>query len=87
MFVVFRKFYNLIVFRAKKIKITGVENLLKIRDLSEFTIDFSDLFSALEAEKNKIEKIEFIKDDKLKIHPAVADGGGNKFEGWKKIIL
>ncbi len=49
----------------KRISISGVENELKIRSLKDFKLDTSELVKVLEANKDKIEKIELIKDEYL----------------------
>lgn len=51
----------------KKIKITGYENPLRIRSLKDFVLDITGLLSVLEKFANKIETIEYMKDDDLKL--------------------
>jgi CRISPR-associated protein Csh2 len=53
----------------KKIKITGCENPLKIRSLKDFTLGISDLLSVLDKFKDKIDTIQYLKDDDLKFNP------------------
>lgn len=49
----------------KRISISSAENELKIRSLKDFKLDTSELVKVLEANKDKIEKIELIKDEYL----------------------
>ncbi len=53
----------------KKIKITGFENPLRIRSLKDFTLDITDLLGAMEKSRDKIDTIQYLKDDDLKLKP------------------
>jgi len=49
----------------KRISITGCENELKIRSLKDFKLDTTELIKVLELNKDRIEKIEMVKDQYL----------------------
>jgi len=51
----------------KKIKVTGCDNPLKIRSLKDFVLDITDLLAALEKHAAKIESIEYIMDENLRL--------------------
>ena len=66
----------------KKIKLTGNENLLKIRNLKDFKLDISDLLSTFDDIKNKIESVEYKIDKNLNL-------GDNQQipEDWEELNL
>jgi CRISPR-associated protein Csh2 len=49
----------------KKVKITGAENLFKIRKISDFKLDISDLIKAISQYKDKIESVSYLIDKDL----------------------
>ena len=51
----------------KKVKLTNFENEFKIRKVEDFTFDATELFDSFAKNKEKIEKIEYIADDNLRI--------------------
>ncbi|MDQ1354255.1 MAG: CRISPR-associated protein Csh2 [Acidobacteriota bacterium] len=51
----------------KKIKIAGCDNPLKIRGLKDFVLDITELLATLEKYAAKIESIEYIVDENLKL--------------------
>jgi CRISPR-associated protein Csh2 len=52
----------------KKIKIIDCKNPLRIRSLKDFVLDITDLLSVLKKFSNKIETIQYLKDDDLKLN-------------------
>jgi len=62
----------------KKIKLTNFDNELKIRSIKDFKLDLSDLLAAIEANKDKIEVVEYLADTGL-----VADFPAD----WNKLNL
>jgi CRISPR-associated protein Csh2 len=55
----------------KKIKISNVDNPMKIRDIKDFELDISILLNDLEINKDKILKIEYKSDKNLRLNPAI----------------
>ncbi len=55
----------------KYIKITNVENELKIRSIKDFILDISELLEAFEKNKDKIQNIYYKIDNKLNINPEI----------------
>lgn len=51
----------------KKIKVTGCDNPLKIRNLKDFVLDITELLAALEKSAAKIESIEYVMDENLRL--------------------
>ena len=63
----------------KKIKLVA-DNELAIRDVKDYKLDYTELLGALKANKDKIEKIRYKADEKLKFS---LDGIGVKTEEFK----
>ncbi len=55
----------------KKIKISGVENPLKIRSIKDFTLDISELLNVLEKNENKIDSVYYKIDESLLVDPKI----------------
>ncbi len=55
------------------ISIANVENLYKIRKLDDFVLDISKVKTTFEKYKEKIERISYIKDERLKINPEIPE--------------
>lgn len=64
----------------KKIKLTNYENEFKIRSTNDFILDISKLKNVLEKNLDKIEKIEYIIDEQLKVEPQIPND-------WQKLTL
>lgn len=62
----------------KKIKITEVENMFKIRKVSDFKVEISELINSVSTYKDKIQGVSFLKDDYLKLNKEIPSE-------WKKI--
>ncbi|HPS31104.1 MAG TPA: type I-B CRISPR-associated protein Cas7/Csh2 [bacterium] len=62
----------------KKIKMTGHENDFKVRNISDFTLDISELVKSLLSDK--VEKVEYLKCDNLKTNQELPTN-------WVKIII
>ncbi|MCK4761865.1 MAG: type I-B CRISPR-associated protein Cas7/Csh2 [Candidatus Aminicenantes bacterium] len=51
----------------KRIQISGIENPLKIRSVKDFTLDISNLLALFDKYGDKIESVEYMVDDTLKL--------------------
>ncbi len=63
----------------KKIKMIGFENPLKMRSISDFIIDISELLNSFDTNKNEIDVVEYKIDDNLRLEQQIPDG-------WKKFL-
>ena len=66
----------------KKIKMTGPENLLKVRSVKDFTLDIKELAKAFEQNSEKIESIEYKVDYDLRFSE-----GFEMPQSWKALNL
>ncbi len=64
----------------KKIKISGVENPLKIRSVKDFTLDAGELLDALKKNESKVDSVYYRMDKALSIEPGIPGG-------WKEIVF
>ena len=62
----------------KKIKLIDFDNELKIRSIKDFKLDLTDLIQAIDENSDKIESIEYFKDNGLQVQIP---------ENWKKLTL
>jgi CRISPR-associated protein Csh2 len=62
----------------KKIKLSGIENPLKIRSIKDFTLDISELLDLLEKNKNKIDSVYYKIDESLLVNPKIPSN-------WKRL--
>jgi len=64
----------------KKIKISGVENTLKIRSIKDFTIDISELLNVLQKNESKVDSVDYKMDEALSVKPEIPNS-------WKELKL
>ncbi|WP_291492389.1 type I-B CRISPR-associated protein Cas7/Csh2 [Desulfurella sp.] len=55
----------------KKVAISDFENEFKIRSVKDFKFDISQLINVFDSNKDKIEKVEYLIDENLKINGAI----------------